>query len=1002
MASLVKPESKPRSFPVAGVLLLILIPIIILAAFGLRVRDLGVQSLWFDEAMSVVFGTKSPPELMALAITEDIHPPLYLLLLHYWMVLAGDGEFSARFLSVIAGIPLVPLMYITGKRLDALANQPLRPSTSSDPAGQGLVPRRSTATSTTFSLVGFIAAVLAASSAFYIGYSQEARNYMLVTFLGLLSSYLLLRALGAANRRPWIMYAVVTLAALYTNYTAFLLLLFQAVFVLLLRRSIPGLMRRWLSWFGLLALAYAPWAGYAVDQLFRINDYWPGTLLVGDAVSATLAEFVAGGGAQAAAVVVPMALGVVVLLVGALVLVTASRRSRSQHSTFLLLYLVIPTVTLFAIAYSRPKFDPRYLLVATPAFYLTIAWGLTALIRAGRSRLPLIARIALPMVGILALGGIVVASAVYGDPTQEKADYRGLVAYIDAHAQPGDAVVLLMNAPEPYIYYSKKGVPWYPMERVDNFRDAITRLNKLAANHRRLWFLLWQDDWEDPAGYVLHIMSTQATEEPLNVKFTGLGLRLFDVSPTQPFSYYPIIQHPIDATFGGSLEFWGWNAESEAVPAGKAFNLDLHWITHKKQTTDLKEAITLVDADHHVWARTDEVMVNPLYPPTKWNVGDIIHDVHKLQVPAGTPPGDYTIEMNLYDPATLKELSIATTSHHTPIGTVLTLGKVSVTPSTGYSPPPAGEGAKAGSTASQLPQGSWELGSDSLNLLSSKVSQTKAVPGDRLEITAKWQVPQTPKSDYSVRIALFDGTGQPLGEQTMPLSPYPTSKWRSGEQITSKYWFSLPLNLDERTYWISIAPVSAEPGTQSSEPGTQNPARSPTPPVSPSPTRPISPLRYTQIAMVDVKTPDANYNLPHMENTLGATIGGKADLAGFDLSATTVRPGDTLHLTIYWKTVSRFDKSYKVFTHVINDQNVFAGQHDSIPVNNTRPTTTWRSGEVVTDKYDIPIASDAKPGTYMLKVGMYSANTGDRLQIVGADGAPRGDSVALATIEVAP
>lgn len=164
----------------------------------------------------------------------------------------------------------------------------------------------------------------------------------------------------------------------------------------------------------------------------------------------------------------------------------------------------------------------------------------------------------------------------------------------------------------------------------------------------------------------------------------------------------------------------------------------------------------------------------------------------------------------------------------------------------------------------------------------------------------------------------------------------------------------------------------------------------------------MSSLRYAQIAIVEVQTPDANYDLPRMQHAVGAVIGGKADLAGFDLSATKARPGDTLHLTIYWKTVNRFDKSYKVFTHVIDDQNVFAGQHDSIPVGNTRPTTTWRSGEVLTDKYDIPIAPDAKPGTYQLKVGMYAENGGERLAIVGADGAPIGDSVSLATIEVTP
>jgi uncharacterized membrane protein len=946
--------TRSRRLRISALAALTLISLTSLAGFVLRLQDLGQQSLWFDEAMSVVLGSKSPPELLALLATEDIHPPLYPLLLHFWMALAGDSEFAARFLSVVAGVPLIPLMWVTGKRLASLSG-------SESPA--------------TFSVAGLVGALLAASSAFYVGYSQEARNYMLVTFMGLLSSYSLLRALGSTQRRSWILYALATGGALYSNYTAFLLIVFQALFVRLVRASYPGSQRRWLTWIGAVALAYAPWFGYAVAQLERINDYWPGTLLVGTALRTTLTQLVAGGGAEvpaetgtetpAIAALMLLALGL--LGIGALVLVAgASRRRRSQHSLFLLLYLVVPTGILFAIAYSKPKFDPRYLLVATPAFYLTLAWGITAMLRAARSHLPLAARVVLPVAGILALGGIVAVSTVYGEPTRTKADYRGLVSYIESHAQPGDAVVVLMNAPHPYIYYETRGIPWYPMERVDDFGGAIVRLNKMAEDHRRLWFLLWQKEWEDPADYVLHTMQTQATEVPVDASFTGLGLRLFEVSPTHPFSYYPVIEHPIDATFGGTLEFWGWNSPSTEVQTGQPVDLDIHWISHKKLQSDLKTVLTLVDSDRHVWARTDEVMVNPLYPPTKWKVGDIIHDDHKVQVPPGAPPGEYSMELSLYDPSTLKEVPIAN-GNGTALGTVLPLGKVTVKPS-----------AKPVTTDSGPSVASWQLGSKGIELANAKLSQAAAVPGERIEITALWRTSQPPGSDYSVRLSVLDAAGHPLGEQTVPMAPtYPSSKWRADEEVMAKYWFVLPADLDKARYWVAIAPADSQ--------SKQTPL-----------------LQYAQIAPLDVVTPDATYDLPPMQNSLGALVGGKVQLAGFDLASTKAAPGGTLQLTLYWKTVDRFDRSFKVFTHVIDDQNVFAGQRDSVPVADTRPTTTWRTGEVLVDKYEIPIAADAKPGTYQLKVGMYAQEGGERLQISRADGSAAGDNLTIATIQVGP
>jgi mannosyltransferase len=314
--------------------------IIVASSFYLRIQDLAIQSLWFDEAMSVVLSSKSPLEMMALLITEDIHPPLYPVLLHFWTALAGNGEFAARFISVAAGVLLIPLMYVTGRRLATLAVSEMRDS---------------------FSLTGFVGALLAGSSAFYIGYSQEARNYMLVTLLGLLSSFLLLRALPSTGRRAWCTYAIATLAALYSNYTAFLLLVFQILFVLLVRKAYHRAFRRWLSWIALVALLYSPWIAYTVAQLGRINDYWPGTLIVGTAVKNTLAQLVAGGGAEAPVMAAPIALALGLLALGVLILVaSASRHRQSQHSLFLLLYLVVPTALLFAIAYTRPKFDPRW------------------------------------------------------------------------------------------------------------------------------------------------------------------------------------------------------------------------------------------------------------------------------------------------------------------------------------------------------------------------------------------------------------------------------------------------------------------------------------------------------------------------------------------------------------------------------------------------------------------------------------------------------------------
>jgi len=91
------------------------------------------------------------------------------------------------------------------------------------------------------------------------------------------------------------------------------------------------------------------------------------------------------------------------------------------------------------------------------------------------------------------------------------------------------------------------------------------------------------------------------------------------------------------------------------------------------------------------------------------------------------------------------------------------------------------------------------------------------------------------------------------------------------------------------------------------------------------------------------------------------------------------------------------DKSYTVFTHLLDSDSHIRGQKDSIPGNGTLPTTSWVAGEVITDKYEIAIHSDAQPGRYVLEIGFYDADTGQRLPVVNQEGQRLDDKVLLPT-----
>jgi 4-amino-4-deoxy-L-arabinose transferase-like glycosyltransferase len=117
-----------------------------------------------------------------------------------------------------------------------------------------------------------------------------------------------------------------------------------------------------------------------------------------------------------------------------------------------------------------------------------------------------------------------------------------------------------------------------------------------------------------------------------------------------------------------------------------------------------------------------------------------------------------------------------------------------------------------------------------------------------------------------------------------------------------------------------------------------------------------------------------------IEHSQEAILGDKVRLLGYNMES-GFRPGDGIHLTLFWQCLEEMDRDYTVFTHLIDEQGIIWGQKDNPPVDGFYPTSQWEMGEVVRDQYDILISSEAPPGEYQIEVGMYLAETGERLSV---------------------
>ena len=112
----------------------------------------------------------------------------------------------------------------------------------------------------------------------------------------------------------------------------------------------------------------------------------------------------------------------------------------------------------------------------------------------------------------------------------------------------------------------------------------------------------------------------------------------------------------------------------------------------------------------------------------------------------------------------------------------------------------------------------------------------------------------------------------------------------------------------------------------------------------------------------------------------------QAELIGYDASLSATR--DTLNLTLYWRSLERFDHSYFVSAILVGEDGQPAGVNDWLPVEGGYPTSCWRPGEIVIDHTAIPLNAAPSPGNYWLSISLFDFETGERLPVAVPGQAP--------------
>ncbi|GBC60941.1 hypothetical protein DENIS_1901 [Desulfonema ishimotonii] len=443
----------------------VLLAAILCLSFILRIYDLGGESIWLDEGYSVSFAKMKTGEIFCL---QDTNPPLYYMILHWWIGIFGTSEFSIRFPSVIFGVLSVGMMFVAGKQLFDEET-------------------------------GVLAALLMGISAFHVYYSQEARTYSFLVFLTLASMFFFVNLIRRNRISDLAGYVLFSVLLVYAHIYGSFVVLAQNLYVILLgipfRKEARGILKKWVVGQVAVAGLFALWLPMLLSAMQEVHQgFW----LEEPSVGAVLETMMLYSGHL-------LFLPYIFLAVFSIFSCEKIRRKRGGQNIFQLsegqqwrvrtvnmesagllwVWLIIPLMVPVVISrISTPIYHTRYAISSSVALYLLVAGGIVNI----RHR-----RIKVAVIGFIAMFSLLYVVKTY--IRVDKEPWRDVAKYVDMNAKDGDLV--LFNRERcldlTFDYYSgKKGLVKKPFPRDTRFVNAenIRELGPAVGGFDRVWLIL--------------------------------------------------------------------------------------------------------------------------------------------------------------------------------------------------------------------------------------------------------------------------------------------------------------------------------------------------------------------------------------------------------------------------------------------------------------------------------------------------------------------------------
>jgi hypothetical protein len=399
--------------------------------------------------------------------------------------------------------------------------------------------------------------------------------------------------------------------------------------------------------------------------------------------------------------------------------------------------------------------------------------------------------------------------------------------------------------------------------------------------------------------------------------------------PTAPWQAdgMPTPTHEQTATFEGQVRLLGYDLDRATWRADDELRVDSYWTRVGEMDRSTQVALFVLDDQGVIWSEKEGARPrgyeNPPLPTFQWPPGTYTVDSQSIRLLPGTPPGDYTLALTLFDRETLQPLTALRPDKG--VYTQVPLGTVSV----------------------DWPRGGWEVDDldiqrpigrevGPLRLLGANVDRDSAAVGETALVTLFWENDSGAAQAVPSLIWHFEDRIRDSVSTTQPADPVPVGAiWREAALVR------IPADAGPGEYILSVQANGSPP---------------------------------VEIGSIEVEAVERLFEQPALDVELGAQFGPTIRLAGLSADSSE----GELEVTLVWESDEDILTSYTAFVHALDRQGNIIGQSDTIPAQGARPTTGWLPGEVILDMHRLAV----EPGMVSaLRIGLYNASSGVRVRL---------------------